>query len=266
MNSSLIDLKENENSNLTTGYLQDMGEKPRPLAPFTDSKAITAAANLTSNVEDLAKFVSLQFKYEDEIPEQILKGSTLREMHRVHWLMPSWESGWGLGFGVRNHNDRTIAGHAGWVGGYRSYLMFCPEDKIGVIVLINTEDYSPFDIALKIFDLTADAILDNRPGPETEYYDPVWEKYTGRYNDTSNWRTDVIIRDHKLYFYDYSLPPTEDPQENLTRLYYVRDGEFKMTDYNGEPVIFEMNKNRQVNRIKMGENYLYPVIERMNEN
>jgi hypothetical protein len=50
---------------------------------------------------------------------QILKGSTLREMHRVHWLELDWKSGQGLGFQIERDGERTLVGHGGALAGYR---------------------------------------------------------------------------------------------------------------------------------------------------
>ena len=58
-------------------------------------------------MEDLAKFAALQLRDKPAGGAQVLKGATLREMHRVHWLWPSWKGGWGLGFAVRRDGDQV---------------------------------------------------------------------------------------------------------------------------------------------------------------
>src|SRR5581483_2103158 len=83
--------------NLTTGYGRRVPGRPREVEPFVDIAAERPAGNLASNVEDLAKFVSLQLRDKPAGGSQVLKGSTLKEMHRVHWLWPDWKGGWGLG-------------------------------------------------------------------------------------------------------------------------------------------------------------------------
>ena len=86
---------------LAVGYGRRMAGKPRRLEPFFSGNYMLAASNLASTVEDLAKYVSLQFRRGPAGGAQILKGTTLAEMQRVQWLQPDWKSGWGLGWGDR---------------------------------------------------------------------------------------------------------------------------------------------------------------------
>lgn len=264
MNSSSVYLTEAQMKNLATGYGIRLTDGAREKADFLDSKGITPAANLSSNVPDLAKFISLQFTESNDIGgKQILKANTLREMHRVHWLQPSWTSGWGLGFSVRKYGNRTLVGHAGWVGGYRSQLYFDTKDKIGVIVFSNGEDGSPTDFALQLFDTVVPAILKAAAPPaEVVAFDPAWIKYTGRYEDPSHWAEEVMMLNEKLVMYGFSYPPSEEADGGYVRLYPEGENTFRLSgdDGNGELVIFEMGKNGKVTRIKKGENYLYPVV------
>ena len=87
-----------------TGYTRRLPAGARSVAPHMDTRAITPAANMTTCVSDLARFAMLQFRDGPAGGAQILRGSTLREMQRVHWLEPDWAAGWGLGFRI---NDRT---------------------------------------------------------------------------------------------------------------------------------------------------------------
>lgn len=49
---------------------------------------------MSTTVEERARFASLQFRDGAAGGAQILKGSTLREMHRIQWLNPDWKVGW----------------------------------------------------------------------------------------------------------------------------------------------------------------------------
>ncbi|MBN1316416.1 MAG: beta-lactamase family protein, partial [Anaerolineales bacterium] len=137
MTSTLVLSPDPEDPKLAVGYGRRLPDKSRGVCPFTDSKGITPAANVTTSVNDLARFCMLQFRDLPQGGEQILSGRTLREMQRVHWLDPNWEAGWGLGFRILRKKGKTYVGHAGSVRGYRSQVQICPEDRIAVIVLIN---------------------------------------------------------------------------------------------------------------------------------
>ncbi len=105
---------------LATGYSRRLPDGSREVAPFTDGKGITSAANMTTSVKDLARFAQLQFRDGPATAHQILRGSTLREMQRVHWLEPDWQAGWGLGFRIERKNHKTYIRHGGAVRGYRA--------------------------------------------------------------------------------------------------------------------------------------------------
>ena len=98
---------------LAVGYGRRVPGQARRVEPFLNAAYMVPAANLASTVEDLAKYESLQFRTGPAGGAQILKGSTLAEMQRVHWLQPDWKSGWGLGWGVSRRDDKTRIGHGG---------------------------------------------------------------------------------------------------------------------------------------------------------
>jgi CubicO group peptidase (beta-lactamase class C family) len=81
------------------------------------------AGGLASTVDDLAKFVSLQFRDRVAGGPQILKGSTLREMRRPQWLRPDWQSGQGLGFALRGSDGALRVGHGGLLPGTDLFRM-----------------------------------------------------------------------------------------------------------------------------------------------
>ena len=83
---------------LVVGYGRRMPDGSRAVMRFTDARGITPAANLSSTVEDLARFVAWQLRLRESGGREILKSSTIKEMQRVHWLHSNWEIGWGLGF------------------------------------------------------------------------------------------------------------------------------------------------------------------------
>lgn len=259
MNSTFTQIKPGADERLAQGYWRADENGIRQIAPFTDSKAITPAANITTNIIDLAKYCSFQFKEDINKDFSVLKGSTLREMHRVQWLQPNWGSGWGLAFSVSKDDEQTFIGHGGWVGGYRSQLLFNTEDKIGVIVFINAEDYSPYTAASRIYKMVKPALISAFKTKEEEYiFSPAWHNLTGKYSDPSGWLTEVIILNEKLYFYNHSLPPGTNPESNLELLHPESENVFRLKDGNGEKVVFEI-ENGKVKQIKSGENFIFPV-------
>jgi len=128
---------------LATGYTALKRDGTRSMLPLFQAKGIAAAAGFSSTVEDLARFASWQFRLLEKGGEEILKASTLREMHRVHWVNPDWKTTRGLGFSVWEVDGRTMVGHGGSCPGYRSPLSIDPSKKQAFIVMINASGVSP---------------------------------------------------------------------------------------------------------------------------
>jgi CubicO group peptidase (beta-lactamase class C family) len=158
---------------LALGYGRRMPGQPRRVEPFLNAAYMVPAANLASTVEDLAKYESLQFRAGPAGGAQILKGSTLAEMQRIHWLQPDWKSGWGLGWGVSRRDDKTRIGHGGSVPGHRTQITMIPAEKVGVIVLTNAEDGRPSLYANQALAIVAPAIARaTAAAPEAPKADP----------------------------------------------------------------------------------------------
>jgi len=269
MNNSCVDILKNKKlkKRIATAYGRRLPDGSHEFMPFTDSKGLTPAANMSSTVEDLAKWASFQFSGNASDGSVLMKKSTLCEMQRVQWLRPSWESGWGLGWGVRKKGSRIIVGHGGWVGGYRTQISFCPDEKTAFIIMFNSDDAAPSEYIYKAFDLIAPALLDAyRVDDEVDEMqpDPVWAEYIGKYRDPWLWDYDVMILDGKLVIYSYDYPPEDDPKYSLSELTPIGPHTFRIADENGhgQKVIFEFDEQGRVIRFKKGENYNYRVDEK----
>ena len=264
MNNTSVYLTNEQRKQMATGYGRRLPDGTRQVMEVTDYNGISPAASISSNIEDLAKFAALQFSDGNLGNRQILKISTLREMQRVHWLQPNWKSGWGLGFSIWQRDEKTFVGHAGWVAGYRTQLLLCPEDKIGVIVMSNAEDGSPSFFANKIFDVVAPAIKKvTEPPAKIAGFNPEWKKYVGKYSDPFAWEYEVMALNNKLVLYGFSYPPDENPNDDIIELTPEGKNTFRMTgeNGNGELLIFETDSNDRVKRVKVGENFIYPVLQ-----
>ena len=79
--------------------------------------------------------------------------------------------------------------------------------------------------------------------------------------DPWGWQTDILIYRGALVMYDYSYPPEDDPVQSLTDLSPEGEHSFRLTgeNGNGELAIFELGADGSVKRLKVGENYTYPV-------
>jgi D-alanyl-D-alanine carboxypeptidase len=251
-----------DHADLATGYTRRLPAEGRRAAPHTDCAGITPAANMTTSVTDLARFAMLQFRDGPAGGAQILRGSTLREMQRVHWLEPDWEAGWGLGFRIVRVKGKTYVGHGGSLRGYRTIVHLCPADRIGVIVLTNADDGNPLPFAEKAFQWVAPAIL-KAAAPAAPAGPPSgWQRYAGRYR--SPWGdAQVLLVEGRLAMIDPSLP---DPMLGVIWLHPVSEHTFRGETKIGfgthnEPVVFIPGDDGRMARLKVGENFLTPVAD-----
>ncbi len=240
-------------SGMTTAYLRRTSDGGRQIADYYETRAIAPAANIVSNIRDLARFASLQFS-----GGQVLRASTLREMHRPHWIREGWQSAIGLGFRISRREGKNVVGHGGWVAGHRSHLLMVPAEKIAVIVLTNADDASPSLFSYRAYDTVGAAIAGaSAPKPEPKKADPAWQAYLGDYTDPWGWQYKVMILGDELVFYEHNYPPEDDPGDSLTPLEPVAEHTFRMSD--GETVVFELGEDGRVERIKRRYEYIYPV-------
>jgi D-alanyl-D-alanine carboxypeptidase len=246
-------------SRLARPYGRRMPDGSRAPAPYVDTRAIAAAANITTSVTDLARFAMLQLRDGPAGGAQILRGSTLREMQRVHWLEPDWQAGWGLGFRIMRAGGKTHFGHGGSLPGYRTQLRIWPAEKLAVIAMTNADDGAPEQLVDRAQQYVGPPIAKATARDEKHAPDPAWRRYAGRYRN--RWAdVQVLLVDDGLLLIEPGLP---DPMAMATRLHPIegRDHTFRAEEKDGyggqgEAVVFELNPDGRVRRIRFGENYI----------
>jgi D-alanyl-D-alanine carboxypeptidase len=240
---------------LAVGYGRRVAGKPRRLEPFFQGNYMLAASNFASTVEDLAKYASLQFRRGPAGGAQILKGSTLAEMQRIHWLQPDWQSGRGLGWGIGRRDGLTRVGHGGSVPGHRTQLTFAPSEKFAVIALTNAEDGDPHIYVNHAYTIVAPAIAKAVAAEaKVPTADPAWSKYEGVYV----WEDEeihVAVLDGKLTIFD---PAEDNPWSSRITLEPVSGNVFRQKDgfAAGETVTFITDASGKVVRYEAPGYYM----------
>ncbi len=240
---------------LATGYGRRVPGEPRDVEPFINIGGLIPAGSLASTVEDLARFIALQFRDGPAGGAQVLKGSTIREMHRVQWLRPDWQSGQGLGFAIRRVADQVRVGHGGAVPGHRTQIELAPAAKLGVIVLTNANDGDPARYVNQAFKLLGPPIARAAEEPKKALEpDPAWEKYVGTYAwKRSNVR--IMVLNGELTMLS---PDADNPWEARVRLKPVGPHTFRMIggSSSGELLRFELDSSGHVVRLIAGNYYM----------
>ena len=241
-------------SRLATGYGRRMADGSRQSLPFVDARSFDPATGLSSNVPDMLAFLSWQMRVRDRASAEVLASNTLLEMQRVHWVQPSWDSGWGLGFSVRHTEDRDLVGHGGSYPGYRTQTQLSPEEKVGVVVFTNAGDGNPGRFVEKAFEWVASHLAEEEEEKAT--YDSTWDIYLGTYRN--RWGDTSVLRlEDELVIFS---PLSENPDRSRgvlrptdeTHVFRLESDGFGA---HGELVRFEMNDEGAVARIFVGVNY-----------
>ncbi len=201
---------------LAAGYGRRMPDGTRQKVGFIDSRAMSPATGVTSNIEDMARFVSLQFRKGKPGGAQILSTGALREMHRVRRLENDWTRGNAIGFAVNRDKDKVYIGHGGSYPGYKTHTYIELAGKVGVIVLTNGDDSLPNDIAMKLMQTVGEAAAKAGAAiPLQTEWDPRWTRFSGLYRSRGA-DVEVVALNRKLVLIDPTA--TNIAQSTLTPL------------------------------------------------
>lgn len=245
--------KEAWGKTLAIGYGAIKRDGTRDKVNLFDADGITAAAGFSSTVEDLARFASWQFRLLTQGGTEILKSSTLREMHRVQWVDPDGQLQWGLGFSVARPAGTTIVGHGGSCPGYRTTLQLDPKEKMAFTVMINAGGEQPELFAREIREIMSKIPKENM-GKASKLN---LEDYAGTYS-AQPWGSEEIVTP---WYGDLAILnlPNANPDESLDVLQHVADDTFRRVRKDktlAEEIRFERDGTGKVIRMWQHSNYV----------
>jgi len=233
---------------MAVGYTAGTRDGTRHRLPVFEARGISPAAGFASNVEDLARFASWQFRVLFHDADELLARNTLKEMYRVHFIDPEWETHWGLGFATWRSGGKTFVGHGGSCPGYRSSLNIQPSGKTAAIVMANASGVNTGNFTGEAQAILAPAVraaLDD--DGEAEALDADFEKYLGNYS-VLPWGGEVAVLPWKgklalLYL------PTDDPSDDIVKLKHIEGDTFQRVLDDGElgeEIRFDVEDGRAV--------------------
>ena len=240
---------------LAVGYGRRMPDGTRAIIPFIDARGMASATGLTSSVEDMARFVSAQFRRGPRGGRQILSTGSLREMHRVRSLDNAWTSGTGIGFGVNRYRDKVYVGHGGGYLGYTTNTMIQLDSKVAVIVLTNTNDSDPGGIARQLMNTVGEAVAKaSAPKPVEVAWDPSWARFAGLYRGAWGDQQVVVLKDRLVL-----ITPNGDNVDTPTTLEALGGGRFRIVFPSGGGPVGEVvrfvEENGRVVRVITGDGF-----------
>ena len=246
---------------LAVGYGRRMPDGSRQLMPFVDARGMASATGITSTVGDVAKFVSAQFRTGAMGGRQILSTGSLREMHRVRVLESNWTQGNAIGFAVRRVLNKTYVGHGGGYPGYTTQTLIQLDSKVGVIVLTNTNDSDPNDIATQLMSTVGEAVA-KATATESKVvaWDPSWARFAGLYRGPGG-DSQVVLLNQRLVI----IAPNARTLDNPVGLEPLGNGLFRFVAATGGGPVGEMvrfvEEGGRVVRMITGDSYVDRVRE-----
>jgi CubicO group peptidase (beta-lactamase class C family) len=241
---------------LATGYGRRTPDGSRAIMPFVDARGMAAATGITSTVEDMARFVSAQFRKGTAGGDRILGTASLREMHRVRMLENNWTRGNGIGFSVSRDRDKVYVGHGGSYPGYITNTLIDLNGKVGVIVLTNAQDGDAGSISTQLMNTVGAAVAKAAAtAPEKVKWNPAWSRFAGLYR--GRWGDSHVVElNEKLVVINPDAPNLDNP----TELEPIGDGTFRfVAPVGGGPVgeiVRFVEENGQVVRMITGDSYV----------
>ncbi len=216
-----------------------------PVAQW-EERGFRPAGGMYSTVADMTRFIAMQFRDQPAGGNQVLGGSTLREMHMPVNVTPDFEMGFGVGWGIRRVAGCKVIGHSGGLPGYTTNISLVPALKLAVIVFTNTGT-NPVEISTKALELLIPVF--QRQGarqepPASAEEIASWQPYLGRYGQrAADDVLDVEIIDGKLMI----TTPGADPK-TFVRLQPHDPHRFRIVGgpENGDYATFELDEAGKV--------------------
>ncbi len=174
-----------DEAHYTVGYYADGGTIKT--APHWDEQGFRPGGGMYSTVADISKFIAMQFRDQPAGDSQVLGSSTIREMHMPVSVTQDFESGFGIGWGMRRVAGCKVIGHSGGLPGFTTNITLVPALKLAAIVFTNTGT-DPVTISQKMLELLIPVFqrqLARQETPASSEEQAGWKLYEGRYAQRS---------------------------------------------------------------------------------
>jgi CubicO group peptidase (beta-lactamase class C family) len=146
MNNTLALSKDiSSASNKSSAHTVVLGELKK--IPYGNIDNLAAAGSISSSANDMSKWVMMQLDNGKLNGKEIMNAVVISETRIPHSILGNGGhmfnkahfSLYALGWFLEEYNGRKIVAHTGGVNGFVTSVALIPEEKLGIIVLTNTD-------------------------------------------------------------------------------------------------------------------------------
>jgi serine-type D-Ala-D-Ala carboxypeptidase/endopeptidase len=182
---------------------------------YWDLPTLAGAGALRSTTNDLLKFLAANLQL-----TSTPLNATLQKTHLIQHSTETPNVKIAIGWHVLNHNGTEIIMHDGGTGGFRSFIGFVKQKRLGVVVLSNSEnDIS--DIGLHLLDESIP--LAKRTPPKQRkaiaINPTLLDAYVGRYQLAPDFILTITKEQNRLYLQATGQPKVELFPETETQFF-----------------------------------------------
>lgn len=124
--------------------------------PYCSIDNLAPAGSISSSVNDMSKWVMMQLDFGKYNGHQVLPEKAISGIRFPHTIVGYGSTAYnrnlytlyGLGFQLQDYESKRVISHTGGVNGYLTSVTLVPAEKLGVVILTNSDHNSLFE-ALK---------------------------------------------------------------------------------------------------------------------
>ncbi len=163
------------------------------------------AGSIHASIREMARWVRFQLGDGTFAGRRLLNPATLREMHTPQMVVrfddhiktaypDSTQVAYGLGWFIHDHRGRLMYSHTGGLDGFRARIVLVPQDKLGVILLMNSGVGSSY---ASMHYVVTNSLLDLLLELEKKDWETHYQKGAKRFEDQAE--AEIRQRDKKRH-------------------------------------------------------------------
>jgi CubicO group peptidase (beta-lactamase class C family) len=152
---------------LTVGHRYWFGH-PVAIPDLPLARGSLPSGQLISSSEDMAHYLIAHLNEGRYGEAQVLSSTGIDELHRgvaEQWVMGAPVAAYGMGWFVAKIGQTTVVSHGGNVPDFSSYMAILPEQKKGVVLLVNADHWGLPFVLPEVGDGVAALLAGEQPPP-----------------------------------------------------------------------------------------------------